>query len=45
MKGKVKLFKQELLNHIKDLSLEDMGKSLDGRDGIRRSSPDINGFY
>ena len=45
MKEKVKLFKQELLNHIKDLSLEDMGKSLDGRDGIRRSSPDINGFY
>ena len=45
MKNKVKLFKQELLNHIKDLSLEDIGKSLDGRDGIRRSSPDINGFY
>ena len=45
MKEKVKLFKQELLNHIKDLSLEDIGKSLDGRDGIRRSSPDINGFY
>lgn len=45
MKEKVKLFKQELLNHIKDLSFKDICKSLDGRDGIRRSSPDINGFY
>ena len=34
MKEKVKLFKQELLNHIKDLSFENMSKTHESRDGI-----------
>ena len=45
MKDKVKLFKLELLNHVKGLSLDDICKSLNGRDGIRGYSVDIDGVY